>query len=235
MYVLVEHPLGLVTAGIDATPQAMHWLVNSPLGLVLLLNLFMLGVSRMRSLIFAAAAQGIILSGLLIVVEPKLDTIDICIALLTMAIKGLVIPNMLLKALRDANIKREVEPLIGFLPSMLLGAAGTAAAIVFVRNLPITGAQASTLVIPASFSTILTGFLLLTTRYKAITQVIGYLILENGIYIFGMLLLAAVPFLVELGILLDLFVGIFVVSIIIHHINEAFSSLDTRHLTALKE
>jgi hydrogenase-4 component E len=81
----------------------------------------------------------------------------------------------------------------------------------------------------------LTGFLLLTTRYKAITQVIGYLILENGIYIFGVLLLTAVPFLVEMGILLDLYVGIFVVSIILNHITKAFSSLDTRRLTALKE
>ena len=117
MHGLVNYPLGLVTTGIHATPEAMHWLVNSPLGLVLLLNLFMLGVSRMRSLIFAAAAQGIILSGLLIVVEPRGEVLAICIALLTMTIKGMVIPQMLLKALRDANIKREVEPLIGFLPS----------------------------------------------------------------------------------------------------------------------
>ncbi len=227
--------LGSIPAGIHAAPGAMHGLVNSPLGLVLLLNLFMLGVSRMRSLIFAAAAQGIILSGLLMVIEPQCDGLVICIALLTVLIKGVVIPRMLLKALRDAKIKREVEPLIGFLPSMLLGATGTAAAIVFATNLPMTVSPPSTLIIPASFSTILTGFLLLTTRYKAITQVIGYLILENGIYIFGLLLVAAVPFLVELGILLDLFVGIFVVSIIIHHINETFSSLDTRRLTALKE
>ena len=142
---------------------------------------------------------------------------------------------MLHKALRDAQIKREVEPLIGFLPTMLLGALGTAVSITFAAYLPMTRTGSSTLIIPASFSTVLTGFLLLTTRYKAITQVIGYLILENGIYIFGMLLLAAVPFLVELGILLDLFVGIFVVSIILNHINEAFSSLDTRQLTALRE
>jgi len=89
--------------------------------------------------------------------------------------------------------------------------------------------------VPASFSTVVTGFLLLTTRVKAITQAIGYLVLENGIFIFGMLLVAAMPFLVEIGVLLDLFVGIFVVSIIIHHINREFASLDTRRLTSLKE
>ncbi len=213
----------------------MHWLINTPLGLVLLINLFMLGASRMRSLIYAAVAQGAILSALPLLLEKQLDVMVVFIALMTMAIKGWLIPQLLHKALRDAQIKREVQPLIGFLPSMLFGALGTAMAIIFARNLPATGTQASALLIPASFSTVLTGFLLLTTRYKAITQVIGYLILENGIYIFGMLLLAAMPFLVELGILLDLFVGIFVVSIILNHINEAFSSMDTRRLTALKE
>ena len=88
---------------------------------------------------------------------------------------------------------------------------------------------------PASFATVLTGFLLLTTRIKAITQAIGYLVLENGIFIFGMLLVEAMPFLVEIGVLLDLFVGIFVMSIIIHHINREFASLDTRRLSSLKE
>ena len=213
----------------------MHWSINTPLVIVLLLNLFMLGVSRMRSLIYAAAAQGVILSALPLLLEKRIDWIIIIVALVTATIKGLLIPQMLHKALRDAQIKREVEPLIGFLPTMLLGALGTAVSITFAAYLPMTQTGSSTLIIPASFSTVLTGFLLLTTRYKAITQVIGYLILENGIYIFGMLLLAAVPFLVELGILLDLFVGIFVVSIILNHINEAFSSLDTRRLTALKE
>ncbi|HTW95432.1 MAG TPA: hypothetical protein VMD30_11590, partial [Tepidisphaeraceae bacterium] len=80
-----------------------------------------------------------------------------------------------------------------------------------------------------------TGFLLLTTRVKALTQTIGYLVLENGVFIFGLLLLEAVPFLVEIGVLLDLFVGVFVISIIIHHINREFASLDTRRLSALKE
>ena len=64
---------------------------------------------------------------------------------------------------------------------------------------------------------------------------LGYLVLENGIFIFGLLLVEAMPFLVEVGVLLDLFVGIFVLSIIIHHINREFSSLDTRRLSLLQE
>jgi hydrogenase-4 component E len=81
----------------------------------------------------------------------------------------------------------------------------------------------------------MTGFLMLTTRKKAISQVIGYLVMENGIFIFGLLLTEAMPVMVEAGVLLDLMVGIFVMGIVINHISREFSSLDTSRLTTLKE
>src|SRR5262245_63609556 len=76
---------------------------------------------------------------------------------------------------------------------------------------------------------------MLTTRKKAIMQVLGYLLLENGIFLFGLLLLEAMPFLVEIGVLLDLFTGVFVMGIIIHHISREFESISTEHLTSLSE
>lgn len=203
---------------------------------VLLLNLFMLGTSRIRALIRAAALQGIALAVLpLLLAGGHSGWNAALIAIATVVLKGSLIPRMLLRALREAHIKREVEPLIGFVPTMLLGAAGTLLSIAFASGLPLEPQHRELLIVPASFSTVVTGFLLLTTRIKAITQAIGYLVLENGIFIFGMLLVDAMPFLVEIGVLLDLFVGIFVVSIIIHHINREFASLDTRRLAALKE
>ena len=203
---------------------------------VLLLNLFMLGTSRIRALIRAAALQGIALAVLpLLLAGGHRGWNAALIAIATVVLKGSLIPRMLLRALREAHIKREVEPLIGFVPTMLLGAAGTLLSIAFASGLPLEPQHRELLIVPASFSTVVTGFLLLTTRIKAITQAIGYLVLENGIFIFGMLLVDAMPFLVEIGVLLDLFVGIFVVSIIIHHINREFASLDTRRLAALKE
>jgi len=64
---------------------------------------------------------------------------------------------------------------------------------------------------------------------------VGYLVLENGIFIFGMLLVEAMPLVVEMGVLLDLFVAIFVICIIVNQINQAFASMDTRRLVSLKE
>jgi hydrogenase-4 component E len=84
-------------------------------------------------------------------------------------------------------------------------------------------------------ATVTTGFLLLIARTKAISQVCGFLILENGIYVFGLLLLDAMPQLVEAGVLLDVTVAVFVIGIIVDRIQRTFDSLDTRKLTALRE
>ncbi len=84
-------------------------------------------------------------------------------------------------------------------------------------------------------ATVWTGFLMLTTRQKAIMQVLGYLVLENGIFLFGLLLLDAIPFLVEVGVLLDLFTAVFVMGIIIYHISREFASTSTEHLSELKD
>jgi hydrogenase-4 component E len=202
---------------------------------ILLLNLFMLGTSRIRALIQAAALQGVALGVLPVLIGGHATLGAGLVGIATVALKGGVIPRMLQRALRDAQIKREVEPLIGFVPTMLLGAAATLLSVALAAGLPLEPEHRDLLVVPASFSTVATGFLLLTTRIKAITQAIGYLVLENGIFIFGLLLVDVMPFLVEIGVLLDLFVGIFVVSIIIHHINREFASLDTRRLASLKE
>lgn len=213
----------------------MHSALNAILVGVLLLNLYALGTSRIRALINAAALQGIALGILPLLAHGHATLLAGAIAAATIALKGGVIPRILFKALRDAQIKREIEPIVGFLPSMLLGALGTAGSIALASRLPLPETHSQTLIVPAAFSTVFTGFLLLTTRIKAITQAIGYLVLENGIFIFGLLLLNAMPFLFELGVLLDLFVAIFVISIIIHHINREFASLDTRRLSSLKE
>ncbi|NLL13921.1 MAG: hydrogenase, partial [Fibrobacter sp.] len=145
------------------------------------------------------------------------------------------IPNMMSRALRNVQIKKEVEPLIGIMPSLILGAIATTFALLFTSQMPLVPEHNDKLIVPAAIATMLTGFILLTTRFKALTQVIGYLILENGIYIFGILLLGAMPMVVEMGVLLDVFVAIFVSCIIIAKINKSFSSMDTRMLSSLKE
>jgi len=202
----------------------------------LALNFGALGVSRIRAVINMVALQGILLGFLpLILPHHEIGLRSILLIVVTIGLKGFVIPGFLVRAMREANIQHEVHPVVNYMSSLLLGAVGTGLALVFSYTLPLAEKDIGHLVVPASLATVWTGFLMLTTRRKAIMQVLGYLLLENGIFLFGLLLLDAMPFLVEVGVLLDLFTGVFVMGIIIHQISREFASISTEHLTELKE
>jgi hydrogenase-4 component E len=209
--------------------------VLDPLLIVALsLNFLILSASRIRSAINAVASQGILLGIFPLFVHPDIGPRGVLLVGVTVGLKGYVIPALLFHAMREANIQHEVKPVVSFMASLLLGAIGTGLAMVFSSTLPLAEAHANLLLVPASLSTVWTGFLMLATRKKAIMQVLGYLLLENGIFLFGLLLLEAMPFLVEIGVLLDLFTGVFVMGIIIHHISREFDSMSTEHLSELK-
>jgi hydrogenase-4 component E len=214
----------------------MGQLLDPLLILALSLNFVALGVSRIRAVINTVALQGILL-GLLPLFMPQheLGIRSLLLVLVTVGLKGFVIPGFLVRAMREANIQHEVKPIVNYMSSLFLGAIGTGLALVFSSTLPLADKDVGYLIVPASLATVWTGFLLLTTRRKAIMQVLGYLLLENGIFLFGLLLLDAMPFLVEVGVLLDLFTGVFVMGITIHHISREFSSISTEYLSELKE
>jgi hydrogenase-4 component E len=213
----------------------MSSLLSSLVAALLLINLVALGSSRIATVVRAVGLQGVLLAILTIAAHPGVEPAILTMAVASAGIKGWLIPMMLFRALRQVAIKREVEPSVGLLPSLLLGALATVLAVAGASRLPLTDDRLGPLLVPASLATIAAGFLLLTTRRKAISQVLGYLFLENGIFLFGLLLVQAMPFLVEAGVLLDLLVGIFVLTIIIHHINREFASLDTRRMSLLKD
>lgn len=212
----------------------MHGPVNLLLLLVILHNFFLLGSSRLGACIRAVAVQGAVLA-LLPLLTPDAGWHALPLAGGALLLKGVCIPWLLLRALHEVKIRREVEPYIGYVPSLLIGVLLTAAAFVFADRLPLAPQHAGSLFIPAALATLATGFLLLITRRKAITQVLGYLVFENGIFIFGMLLSDALPLMVEAGVLLDLLVGVFVMGIVINQINREFASVNVERLSALKE
>lgn len=209
--------------------------LNLLIGLAMALNLLALGSSRLPTLIAAMAMQGVTLGVMPLLIEEHPDWRVVMVALATMAGKGLVIPALLTRAMRSVHIDRELQPFIGFVPSLLLGAGGTIAAVALAGMLPLMPEHRGSLLVPGAIATVLTGFVLLIGRAKAISQVCGYLILENGTYLFGLLLIHSTPLLVEAGILLDVTVGVFIIGIIVDRIQRAFDSLDTRKLTALRE
>jgi hydrogenase-4 component E len=206
---------------------------------VVVLNLYVLATSRLSSCVRASALQGIALALLPIALPGHLDARHLVhIALMsggTLALKAILIPTLLSRAIRSASVHREVEPFVSLHLSMVLAAVLVGTAFWLAGTLDVPGSLATPLIVPTAFATMLLGFLVLVSRRKAVTQVVGYLMIENGVFIFGQTLASQMPSVVELGIFLDLLVCVFVMGIIIYHISSEFDDMDTDLLSTLKD
>ncbi len=204
--------------------------------LVVVIDLFLLASSRLGAAIRTVAIQGALLAllPLLLLHEEGTITHAVVLSMGALVVKGIVIPRMMFSAIREASIRREMEPIVGFVPSMVLGGIGVALAFAFSTRLPLPEA-AHPFLVPTALSTVWAGLLLIVSRKKAVNQVLGFLVLENGVFVFGLLLSDVMPLMVEAGVLLDLFAAVFVMGIVMFHINREFSSLDTEKLSALKD
>lgn len=205
------------------------------IALTILSNFVLVATSRVNKAIQIAVVQGILLGLIPLAMGLGRYPHILLMVAATITVKGWFIPFLLRRALREVHIHREVDPYVGYTVSLMLCALGTGLSLILAHMLPLKGGTRVILLVPAALSTLFTGFLMLVSRRKALTQVVGYLILENGIYLFGLLLVEDMPMLVETGILLDLFVGVFVMGIVINHIRTAFDSTDTRHLAELRD
>jgi hydrogenase-4 component E len=208
---------------------------DSVLVILVLTNLALLGSSRLGTCIRIAALQGIALGFLPLLSSPgDLGTRIVLLALGGMVLKGAVFPWLLFRAIREAQVRSEVDPFVGYALSILAGIAALALSVWLGSHLPLPAAVSS-LAFPVALSTILSGLFVIVTRRKALSQVLGYLVLENGIYTFGVGFAQEGPLWVELGVLLDVFVAVFVMGIIIHHIRREFDSIDVHRISKLKD
>jgi len=201
--------------------------------LIVLTDFAILGSSRLSACIRAIAIQGVLLGALSLVIDDPRSVHAMVLASGTVAIKGIVLPWFLRWAMREAAVRREVEPAIGYMASLCLGSLAVGASFALANRLPVI--TKIELLVPIAFASLIVGLLILVTRSKAIIQVVGYLILENGVYLFGLTQLSRVPFLVEIGVLLDVFVAVFVMGIVVFHINREFDSISAANLVELRE
>ena len=203
---------------------------------VMLMDLVVLGSSRLATCIRCVAVQGILLGVMTFVAHEGAETARIAVlGIASMSIKGIAFPALLFRALREAEVRREIEPYVGYNLSILIGLAALAFSLWLSGRLPLPHPPVSPLIVPVALFTSLVGLFLIISRKKALTQVLGYLVLENGIYAFGVGLVQHAPLVVELGVLLDIFVAVFVMGITIFHINRQFDHIDTDRMALLKD
>ena len=213
----------------------METFTDDIVAVLLFTDLLLVGLSRLSGCIKLVAVQGVLV-GLVPLFSPGhvgARSIVFCVGVC--ALKGVLFPVVLSRAMRSVNARREVEPFVGFGWSILIGVAILAISFYLAKRMPIPPSLVGgTMVIPAALATILIGLFLIVSRRKAVTQVLGYLVLENGISTFGLATVSGIPLLIELGLLLDVFVAVFVMAIVIFQINREFHHIDADKLSALK-
>lgn len=210
--------------------------IDALLMFALLVNFALVGSSRLVFCIRVLAAQGIALGVLpLLLPEHETSLRVAAIAILTVAFKGFLFPGLLLRAQRVATVRHEVEPLVGYSVSLVGAVVALGVAFWLGRRLDLPRPIAVPLTIPAALFTCFIGLFLIVSRKTALNQVIGYLTLENGIYLFGITLAHEEPFLIEMGVLLDVFAAVFVMGIMVFHISREFDHIDVDQLSELKD
>ncbi len=213
----------------------MHNWLELATVLLFLTNLAMLGLGELGACVRTVAIQGILLGIFtLIVREDGLSVRLLLLSALSIGLKGFVFPFLLLRSIREAGVRREVEPFVGYVTSIIAGLAMLAVSMWLAAQIPVSWTSMTSFQIPVALSTIFTGLFLVVSRRKALNQVIGYLVFESGIYMFGITAVGEIPFLVELGVLLDVFVAVFVMGIAMNHINREFDHIDADQLSSLK-
>ena len=200
----------------------MSWIDVSCI-LAVFLALTLLATHRIVGMIKIFALQSFLLSLVpLFLHSDAISGRDILLSGGTMALKAVLVPMILFWAIRHISMRSEIKPIIGLGTSILCGAVLIAVAFWVSLSLRLPGKLVASLVLPCSLATMLLGFMTMVTRTRAITQVLGYLVIENGIFLFAISLYDSMPLLIEMGILLDIFVAVFIMAIVLNHINEEF-------------
>ncbi|HSN41569.1 MAG TPA: formate hydrogenlyase [Burkholderiales bacterium] len=211
-------------------------LINLMAALLLLIAFAMLSQRRILSLIYLFAWQGVVLAANSVVVAYSTGQTHLYYsALLTLALKVIIMPWILHRLIILLNIKWDVETLINIPTTMLAGIA--LVIISFNLALPITQ-LAGTITrgtLGIAIAMVLLSFLMMITRRKAVPQVIGFLAMENGLFFAATSTTYGMPMVVELGIALDVLVGMLILGIFFFQVREAFDSLDLKHMEKLKE
>jgi len=211
--------------------------INSLLAALILLTAFGLLVQRrMIGLLQIFALQGFLLSVSTAIVAYVAGQGHLYISsFLTLLLKVLVLPYILFQLLQRLNIRREVEAIVNIPTTMFIGIA----LVIFSYHLTSPIRELSTLVtrstLAVALATVLLGFLMMITRKKAVTQIIGLLSMENGLFFAATSATYGMPLVVELGVALDILIAAFIFGVFMFHIRTTFDSLELKDMEKLKE
>jgi hydrogenase-4 component E len=211
-------------------------------GLLNVLTLVLLGTAVLivgtrepRRAIALLAGQSTALAGIALVVAVMSGTREIYLSVLaTLAVKAVLVPLILLRVLRSAGTRDDAAMYLGPRPATILALGLVLLAYGLVPPMAVAGTLITGSYFPTSVALVLVGGLIMVVRKKALVQVIGLIVLENGVYVAAMATTNGLPPVVELGIAFDLFVTVVLLGSLAFHLGAATETLDTSTLRRLR-
>jgi hydrogenase-4 component E len=199
-------------------------------------NLFMLGVSRLKTCVRILALQGLALSFIPWITSGGVFSLRIMLITLVMiGLKAFWIPILIEGFIEKSNVRREVEPYLSYNFSMALGLLFLVAAFKVAGFLPLTTVAAGPKILAVAFFSMACGALLVVSRKKTVTQLMGYIVMENGIYVAQMLVEGRWPWMIEMIVLLDVVVAVMVMGRLLGHVSSELDHSDTNRMVRLKD
>ena len=211
-------------------------LLDTCAALLLLLSFAMLSQRRVVTLVNLYAAQGAVLAAATLLLAWRTGEDHLYVsAALTIALKVLFLPWLLHRLIRRLGVYWDTEPLLNVSGNMLVGLVIVVFAFSLAQPITLLASTATRGAIGIAVSVVLLAFLMMITRRKAMSQVVGFLSMENGVFFGAMSASYGMPMVVELGVALDVLVAVLVMGVFFFQIRERFDSLDLHHLETLKE
>jgi hydrogenase-4 component E len=203
--------------------------------IVFLITLFYLSIAnRMLTYVKVLALQGVLLFFVVYLQLSEINTLNLIFILLeTIVFKSIAVPMFIAHLLKRNNITREAEPYLPNFVSLIITTAIVVATILLSNSIKDTHLDKIFFVV--ALSTLFTGLYFIASRRKIITHVMGYLIIENGVFVLSLAVGNEMPMMVNLGIMLDIFVSVLILGIFLNKIGDVFKDVDVDQLTNLKD
>jgi len=190
--------------------------------------------NRLMTYIKVLALQGVLLFFVVFIQLNEINTLNLVLILLeTIIFKSIAVPAFLAYLLKRNNITREAEP---FLPNFVSLVITTFIVVITILiSNTIKDVHLDKIFFVVALSTLFFGLYLIATRRKIITHVMGYMVIENGVFVLSLAVGNEMPMLVNLGILLDIFASVLILGIFLNKIGDVFKDVDVDQLSNLKD
>lgn len=200
-----------------------------------IITLFYLAIAnRLLTYIKVLAFQGVMLFAIAFYQLNEINPVNLILVLLeTIIFKSIAVPYFLNRIIKRNRITREAEPFVSNFVSLLIVTLIVLASILL--STAIKGTNINKLSFVVAISTLFTGLYIITSRRKIITHVMGYLLIENGVFVLSLAIGNEMPMLVNLGIMLDIFASVLILGIFLNKIGDVFKTIDVEELSNLKD